>query len=155
MMIKYITSNVYMVGQKGMWWKCNFDLVPMRGEIATKQLGRLIRFLYPHFTFHISHFTFHISKPWSSYGAIWERFHEVSSGPCRCGAATPAAVYQVNGFCGVRPPQRPGETSGFTMFLASDAMSRYTGESVLVTSWWHMAHCVPGYELYSAQCTLF
>lgn len=49
MMILYIASNVYMVGQKGMWWKCNFDLVPMRGDIATKQLGRLIRFLYPHF----------------------------------------------------------------------------------------------------------
>ena len=98
MMILYLSSNVYMVGQKGMLWKYNFDLVPMRGEIATKQLGRLIRFLYPHFTFHISHFTFHISKPWRSYGAIWERFHEVSSGSCRCGAATPAAVYQGNGF---------------------------------------------------------
>ena len=49
MMILYLSSNVYMVGQKGMWWKYNFDLVQMRGDIATKQLGRLIRFLYPHF----------------------------------------------------------------------------------------------------------
>ena len=156
MMILYLSSNVYMVGQKGMWWKYNFDLVQMRGDIATKQLGRLIRFLYPHFTFHISHFTFHISKPWRSYGAIWERFHEVSSGSCRCGAATPAAVYQVNGFLWC-----PGHHKGQGKPLVSQCFWQVTPcpvtlwESVLVTSWWHMAHCVPGYELYSAQCTLF
>ena len=40
MMIKYITSNVYMVGQKGMWRKCNFDVVQIKNEIATNQVGR-------------------------------------------------------------------------------------------------------------------
>ena len=152
MMILYLSSNVYMVGQKGMWWKYNFDLVQMRGDIATKQLGRLIRFLYPHFiviSYACSPNHEGLMAP-SGNASMRCPVGRAGAAPPHRPQCTKSMVFVVSW-----PPQRPGETCGFTMFLASDAMFCYTGESVLVTSWWHMAHCGPGYELYSAQCTLF
>ena len=139
-----------MVGQKGMWWKCNFDLVPMRGEIATKQLGRLIRFLYPHFTCHISHFTF--------------PNHEVLMAP-----SGNASMRCPVGRAGAAPLHRPQCTKSmvFVVFghhkgqgkpLVSQCFWQVTPcpvtlwESVLVTSRWHMAHCVPGWVV---QCTMY
>ena len=150
MMILYLSSNVYMVGQKGMWWKYNFVLVQMRGDIATKQLGRLIRFLYPHFIV--------ISYAYSPNHEGLMAPSGNASMRCPVGRAGAAPLHRPQCtksmvFCGVRPPQRPGETSGFTMFLASDAMSCYTlGECPCDIQVTHGTLCT---RVWVVQCTMY